>query len=321
MHPRLWKKNIEAMKGPLQRLGQSYDWDHELCTCDPSYFVHEQRIFIEMWRRGMAYRKGALVNWCPACATVLANEQVEDGLCWRCQSVVVQRELTQWFIRITAYAQEILDDISAWKASGQTRCWPCRPTGLVARKGRIKFALSQPLPADDSGPATGDIEVFTTRPDTLFGATYMSIAAEHPLACACRAAPRTRPPSLPLCRKCAPKTRSAAARRLRQRGRVHRRPRHKSRHRHPHPCHIANFVLMDYGTGAVMAVPAHDQRDFEFGRKVRPAASGGDRAAGSPAGCRDDGSRVRRAGHAHQLRPLRRHGKRRRQSAHHRLAG
>jgi leucyl-tRNA synthetase len=270
VHPRLWtEKNIEAMKGPLQRLGQSYDWDHELCTCDPSYFVHEQRIFIEMWRRGMAYRKGALVNWCPACATVLANEQVEDGLCWRCQSVVVQRELTQWFIRITQYAQEILDDIA--KLQGK---WPDKvlamQTNWIGRSegARIKFALSQPLVADDSGPEASEIEVFTTRPDTLFGATYMSIAAEHPLA-------------LRLSRGTPHEAAVASfVQKVRAEDKIRRGAEDYVKEGvftgahvvNPAtgttiPVYIANFVLMDYGTGAVMAVPAHDQRDFEFGRK------------------------------------------------------
>ena len=270
VHPRIWtEKNIDAMKGPLVRLGQSYDWSHELCTCDPSYFVHEQRIFIEMWKRGMAYRKGALVNWCPQCATVLANEQVEDGLCWRCQSGVVQRELVQWFIRITAYAQEILDDIA--KLNGK---WPDKvlsmQTNWIGRSegARIKFALVQPLSADESGAATSEIEVFTTRPDTLFGATFMSIAAEHPLA-------------LRLARGTGREAEvTAFVNKVRAEDKIRRGAEDYVKEGvftgayvvNPAtgkqiPVYIANFVLMDYGTGAVMAVPAHDQRDFEFARK------------------------------------------------------
>ena len=270
VHPRIWtEKNIESMKGPLVRLGQSYDWDHELCTCDPSYFVHEQRIFIDMWRRGMAYRKGALVNWCPACATVLANEQVEDGLCWRCQSVVVQRELVQWFIRITQYAQEILDDIRRLEGKWPDKVLSMQTNWIGRSEGaRIKFALTQPLSEGADGAAADHIEVFTTRPDTLFGATFMSIAAEHPLA-------------LRLAHGTAHEAEVAAfVAKVRGEDKIRRgaedyvkegvftgayvtNPANGRRM----PVYIANFVLMDYGTGAVMAVPAHDQRDFEFGRK------------------------------------------------------
>ncbi len=270
VHPRIWtEKNISAMKAPLMRIGQSYDWNHELCTCDPEYFVHEQRIFLEMWKRGMAYRKTALVNWCPTCATVLANEQVEDGLCWRCQSVVVQRELVQWFIRITAYAQELLDDIQ--QLSGK---WPDKvlsmQTNWIGRSegARIKFALETPLAADDRSAATFEIEVFTTRPDTLFGATFLSIAAEHPLA-------------LRLSRgKAENEAVTAFVTKVRAEDKIKRgaedyvkegiftgayviNPATEAKI----PVYIANFVLLDYGTGAVMAVPAHDQRDFEFARK------------------------------------------------------
>ena len=272
VHPRLWtEKNIAAMKGPLERIGQSYDWGHELSTCDPDYFVHEQRIFIEMWKRGIAYRKGALVNWCPTCATVLANEQVEDGLCWRCQSVVVQRELTQWFIRITAYAQEILDDLQ--KLAGK---WPDKVLTMqhnwIGRSegARIKFALETPVPAEGSSPETTDIEVFTTRPDTLFGATFMSIAAEHPLALrlARGSAHEAAVTSFVTKVRAEDKIRRGAEDYVKEgvfTGAYVVNPANGRRM----PVYIANFVLMDYGTGAVMAVPAHDQRDFEFGRKYQ----------------------------------------------------
>jgi len=270
VHPRLWtEKNIGAMKGPLERLGQSYDWAHELCTCDPAYFVHEQRIFVEMWKRGMAYRKGALVNWCPTCATVLANEQVEDGLCWRCQSLVVQRELVQWFIRITAYAQELLDDIQQLVGKWPDKVLTMQQNWIGRSEGaRIRFPLETPLAADDGGPATSEIEVFTTRPDTLFGATFMSIAAEHPLALRlCRGKPDEAAVAAFVAKvRAEDKIKRGAEDYVKEgvfTGAYVKNPATGRRM----PVYIANFVLMDYGTGAVMAVPAHDQRDFEFARK------------------------------------------------------
>ncbi|HNF97106.1 MAG TPA: leucine--tRNA ligase, partial [Pseudomonadota bacterium] len=264
VHPRDWTvKNIESMKGPLGRLGQSYDWSHELSTCEPEYFIHEQRIFIEMWKRGLAYRKGALVNWCTSCATVLANEQVEDGLCWRCQSVVIQRELTQWFLRITEYAQQILDDIEQLRGKWPDKVLHMQENWIGRSEGaRIRFPLVQPI-ADVT-----EIEVFTTRPDTLFGATFMSIAAEHPLAL----------------RLCAGTSREAEVTAFVNKVRAEDKTRRGAddyvkegcftgacvvnpANGRQIPVYIANFVLMDYGTGAVMAVPAHDQRDFEFAKK------------------------------------------------------
>lgn len=270
VHPRLWtEKNIAAMKGPLMRIGQSYDWAHELSTCDPEYFVHEQRIFIEMWKRGMAYRKGALVNWCPTCATVLANEQVEDGLCWRCQSVVVQRELVQWFIRITAYAEELLAGIKQLAGKWPDKVLAMQHNWIGRSEGaRIKFTLETPLPADESGPAADSIEVFTTRPDTLFGATYMSIAAEHPLALRLPAGRKEESAVAAFVAKvrAEDKIKRGADDYVKEgvfTGAYVKNPATGRRM----PVYIANFVLMDYGTGAVMAVPAHDARDFEFGRK------------------------------------------------------
>jgi leucyl-tRNA synthetase len=249
VHPRKWTlDNIAHMRGQFLRLGLSYDWSREITTCEPEYFVHEQRIFIEMWRRGLAYRKGALVNWCPSCATVLANEQVEDGRCWRCRSVVEQRELEQWFLKVTQYADQLLTD--AQKLAGK---WPDKVLAMqenwIGRSegARIKF---------------DDIEVFTTRPDTLFGATFMSIAAEHPLVA--RASDEAR----------------AFAERVRKEDKIKRGAEDYVKEGvdsglrvvnpatgEQIPVWVANFVLMEYGTGAVMAVPAHDQRDFEFATK------------------------------------------------------
>ncbi len=265
VHPRTWTlQNIQHMREQFVRLGLSYDWSREITTCEPDYFVHEQRIFIEMWKRGLAYRKGALVNWCPSCATVLANEQVEEGLCWRCRSTVEQKELTQWFLKVTAYADQLLADgekhlAGKWpdKILAMQQNWIGRSEGA-----RVSFPLVKPLDQYDS------IEIFTTRPDTLYGVTFMSIAAEHPLAT----------------RLAADTPREAEVRAFVDRVRAEDKTKRGAedyvkegidtgaRCRHPLtgeeiPVFIANFVLMDYGTGAVMAVPAHDQRDFEFARK------------------------------------------------------
>src|SRR5437667_4887107 len=173
VHPARWTAdNIEHMRRQLRRLGFSYDWERELATCDPRYYRWEQLFFVRMFERGLAYKRRSLVNWCPRCETVLANEQVVDGRCWRCDTAVIERELEQWFLRITAYAEELLRDLdrlSGWPERVLTmqRNWIGRSDGA-----EIRFPL-------DGRP--GEIRVFTTRPDTLFGVTFMSLAAEHPL--------------------------------------------------------------------------------------------------------------------------------------------
>jgi leucyl-tRNA synthetase len=264
VHPRSWTlSNIQHMRDQFVALGLSYDWSRELTSCEPDYFVHEQRIFIEMWRKGLAYRKGALVNWCDTCGTVLANEQVEDGVCWRCSNPVRMRELEQWFLKITEYADQLLADVA--KLEGR---WPDKVLRMqenwIGRSvgARIAFALEQPV----GGVST--IEVFTTRPDTLYGVTFMSIAPEHPLAL----------------KLAAGSPQEGAVRefveRVRKEDKIKRGAEDYekagvdtgARVVHPLtgksvPVFVANFVLMDYGTGAVMAVPAHDQRDFDFATK------------------------------------------------------
>jgi leucyl-tRNA synthetase len=246
VHPRAWTmQNIQHMRDQFLRLGLSYDWSREVTSCEPGYFVHEQRIFVEMFKRGLAYRKNALVNWCPVDQTVLANEQVEDGLCWRCGSVVQQRELEQWFLKVTAYADQLLADMQELRGKWPDKVLAMQDEWIGRSDGaRIKF---------------GDIEVFTTRPDTLFGVTFMSIAAEHPLV-----------------EKASPEAR-AFAERVKNQDRIERAKMKEGidsglKTTHPItgeeiPIWIANFVLMGYGTGAVMAVPAHDERDFEFATK------------------------------------------------------
>ena len=172
-HPGKWTyENIDTMRVQLRRLGYSYDWDRELATCHPGYYKWEQQFFLKLLEKGLVYRKNSPVNWCPDCHTVLANEQVEEGLCWRCDSVVEQRQLEQWFFRITAYADELLDYLD------QLPGWPERV--LTMQRNWIGRSYGSELEFAVDG-SDERIAVFTTRPDTLYGATFMSLAAEHPM--------------------------------------------------------------------------------------------------------------------------------------------
>ena len=259
--------NIAHMKGQLQRLGISYAWDREIATCLPDYYHFNQWIFLKMFERGLAYRKRSTVNWCESCKTVLANEQVVDGACWRCGTTVVTRDLEQWFFRITQYADELLaglETLTAWpeKVVVMQRNWIGRSEGA-----RITF----PVAAADHrtpDPARGGIEIFTTRIDTIFGATFVLLAPEHPMVDAF-AAESADPDAF--------RTRVAGFRALdreaRLTGAIEKEGFDTGRTainpftREAVPIWVANFVLAEYGTGAIMAVPAHDQRDFEFARK------------------------------------------------------
>jgi leucyl-tRNA synthetase len=261
IHPAKWTyANITEMKAQLKQMGFSYDWTREIASCDPDYYRWNQWMFLKMWERGLAYRKRSLVNWCSSCLTVLANEQVEEGVCWRCSTPVTQKELEQWFLRITAYANELLegcDRIAAgWPERVLTmqRNWIGRSTGV-----EVAFPV-----VDGDEP----IRIFTTRQDTLYGATFVVLAPEHPLV---------RPLIAGL-----PQEREVLAF-VEQIGRMDRITRtavtteklgvFTGRYainpltRESIPIWVANFVLMEYGTGAIMAVPAHDQRDFEFAKK------------------------------------------------------
>lgn len=259
-HPAKWTyDNIDYMRAQLRQLGFSYDWSREIATCDPSYYRWEQLFFIQMFEKGLAYRKSSYVNWCPKCQTVLANEQVEGGACWRCDEPVIQKEMEQWFFRITDYVEELLDH--TYKLPG----WPDRV--LVMQQNWIgKSTGSKLLFPLESGE--GSIQVFTTRADTLFGATFMSMAPEHPLV-------------EQLCRG---KEQEGAVRDFIEKTKQSKRNDREAELLEKEgvftgsycinpvtglkmPIYVANFVLMAYGTGAVMAVPAHDQRDFEFARK------------------------------------------------------
>lgn len=260
VHPaRYTEQNILRMKAQLKRLGFSYDWSREINTSVPVYYRWEQALFIQMFRRGLAYKKESEVNWCPHCQTVLANEQVEAGRCWRCDEEVQLRDLEQWFFRITAYAEELLqgcDRLTGWPERVLTmqRNWIGKSSGA-----RIAFPLCE---------REGTIEVFTTRQDTVYGATFMSLAPEHPLALQL---------ALGTGRE---REVEAFIQRVRQLDRQKRMAADFEKEgvftgahcRNPFsgvrmPVFLANFVLMEYGTGAVMAVPAHDQRDFDFARR------------------------------------------------------
>jgi leucyl-tRNA synthetase len=260
IHPEKWtRENIAQMKRQLQRLGFSYPWSREIATCDPEYYRWNQWFFLRMLERGIAYRAKAAVNWCPSCQTVLANEQAEGGECWRCHSKVEERELFQWFLKITAYQDELLDDMQGlpdWpdRVLVQQRNWVGRSPGA-----EVDFAV-------EGSPAP--LRVFTTRVDTIHGATFMVLAPEHP-----------RVEELIAGAPDAEKTRAAVARlrgqdrRARQAGQVEKEGVFTGRYavnpfsKERIPIWVGNFVLMGYGTGAIMAVPAHDSRDFEFARK------------------------------------------------------
>ena len=259
VHPEKWTRdNIASMKRQLQRLGFSYPWSREIATCDASYYHWNQWFFLRMLEKGIAYRAKAPVNWCPKCQTVLANEQAEGGACWRCHSNVEERELDQWFLRITAYQDELLDDMAGLSA------WPDR----VLLQQRNWIGRSPGAEVDFAVEGGGSIRVFTTRIDTIYGATFVVLAPEHPLVASLTAGAPDR-------------TRAAVARlhaqdrRARQAGQVEKEGVFVDRYaKNPFsgervPIWVGNFVLMGYGTGAIMAVPAHDQRDLEFARRYQ----------------------------------------------------
>ncbi len=259
-HPAKWTyDNIDYMRNQLKQLGFSYDWSREFATCDPSYYRWEQLFFLRMYERGLAYRKSSYVNWCSKCQTVLANEQVEAGACWRCDTPVTQKEMEQWFFKITHYVDELLDN--TYKLPG----WPERV--LVMQQNWIGKSTGSMLhfPLESSEE---NITVFTTRADTLFGATFMSIAPEHPMvASLCRGKPQESA-VLDFVEKTKRSKRNEREADLLEKEGVFT----GSYCINPVtgkkiPVYVANFVLMAYGAGAVMAVPAHDQRDFEFAKK------------------------------------------------------
>jgi len=263
--PREWTlHNISNMKAQMRRLGFAYDWSREVTTCFPDYYRWNQWFFLKMYERGLAYRKKSKVNWCPKCATVLANEQVASGFCWRHEDTPVeQRDLEQWFLRITDYAEELLrdlDKLKGWPEKVRTmqRNWIGRSEGAL-----VEFKLE--LPSGQAGPK---ITVFTTRVDTIFGATSVQLAPEHPLVADLTSGD--------------PKLRAevdqmmAEQRRAKEVGDIGEIEKHGVNSGrwavNPYngekvPIWVANYILMDYGTGAIMSVPAHDERDHDFAKK------------------------------------------------------
>ncbi|MBT8372854.1 MAG: leucine--tRNA ligase, partial [Deltaproteobacteria bacterium] len=259
-HPAKWTyANIDAMRSQLKRLGFSYDWDRELATCRPEYYRWEQWLFLKMYQKGQAYRKESFVNWCEDCQTVLANEQVEAGLCWRCGRQVRQKQLWQWFFRITDFAQDLLlycDQLPGWpeKVITMQKNWIGKSVGA-----RIHFAIED---QDE------EIAVFTTRQDTVFGATFMCLAPEHPLVLKLSRGTPQEKEVRQFIERIALQDRSVRSIENNEKEGVFTgvhcvNPLSGRRI----PIYTANFALMEYGTGAVMAVPAHDQRDFDFAKK------------------------------------------------------
>ena len=246
--------NIADMRQQLSRLGFAYDWDRELATCTPEYYRWEQWFFTRLMEKGLAYKKEADVNWCETDQTVLANEQVVDGKCWRCDNPVERKAISQWFIKITAYAQELLDDLDTlteWPEQVRTmqRNWIGRSEGATVR-----------FPFRDT-----PIEVYTTRPDTLMGATYLALAPQHPLV---QAAAAEDTQLHAFCQQISTSTVAEADMATMEKLGMDTglRAQHPLTDE-PLPIWVANFVLMGYGSGAVMSVPAHDQRDWEFASK------------------------------------------------------
>lgn len=248
VHPAKWTyENIDYMKNQLMRLGLTYDWRREVTTCSPDYYKWNQWIFLKLYEKGLAYKKSSSVNWCPSCGTVLANEQVIDGACWRCETQVEQKELEQWFLKITEYADELLDYCD------RLTSWPER----VLTMQRNWIGKSEGVEVDF--PIEGmnaRLRIFTTRPDTIFGVTFMCIAPDHPLA-------ETLCDDKEALKKIKLLQREPEIKEGIFTGKYALNPINGEKL----PVWIANFVLMEYGTGAIMSVPAHDQRDFEFAIK------------------------------------------------------
>jgi len=257
VHPGGWTRaNIATMKAQLKRLGFALDWSRELATCEPDYYGHEQALFLDLFAAGLVYRKESSVNWDPVDMTVLANEQVIDGRGWRSGAVVEKRKLSQWFLKITDFADELLEGLTTlehWpdKVRLMQENWIGRSRGL-----RFRFEIA----------TGGDVEVFTTRPDTIFGASFVAVAADHPIA---RAAADRDPEAAAFVARCKQGGTTAAELETQEKLGFDTglRARHPLDANSQLPVYIANFVLMEYGTGAVFGVPAHDQRDLDFARK------------------------------------------------------
>ncbi|MEO5775062.1 MAG: leucine--tRNA ligase [Sphingomicrobium sp.] len=263
VHPGDWTwSNIATMRDQLKRLGFALDWSRELATCDPAYYGHEQALFLDLFEAGLVYRKESEVNWDPVDMTVLANEQVIDGRGWRSGAVVERRKLSQWFLKITDFAEELLDGLGSldqWpdKVRLMQENWIGKSRGL-----QFRFRLAEPV------GGTSEIEVFTTRPDTIFGASFVAIAAGHPIAEALAARNEELAAFIAECR--AGGTSAAEIETAEKKGfRTTLEVVHPLNPDWRLPVYVANFVLMEYGTGAIFGVPGHDQRDFEFATRYQ----------------------------------------------------
>jgi leucyl-tRNA synthetase len=263
-HPRTWtNSNIAEFQKVLRRFGFSYDWRRELSTCEPEYYRWNQWFFLRMLERGLAYRKKSRVNWCPKCATVLANEQVVNGYCWRHEDTLVEsREIEQWFLKTTAYADQLLDDLKLLEGGWPDRVITMQRNWIGKSQGaKVKFPVADV-------PGAGSIEVFTTRIDTIYGATSLIVAPTHPLLAKLLEGSPNRADAdarLAQMRQSSQKAEDLAA--AEKEGFFTGRHASNPFSGEKIPIWVGNFVLMEYGTGAVMCVPAHDQRDFEFCRK------------------------------------------------------
>jgi leucyl-tRNA synthetase len=263
VHPGEWTwENIRAMRDQLKRIGFALDWEREFATCDPAYYGQEQALFLDLFDAGLVYRKESEVNWDPVDMTVLANEQVIDGKGWRSGATVERRKLAQWFLKITDFADDLLEglkDLDKWpeKVRLMQENWIGKSRGM-----QFRFRLAAPL-----GPIDG-VEVFTTRPDTIFGASFVAVAADHPIAQAVAASDPAAASFVAECK--AGGTSAAELETAEKKGfRTAAEVVHPLDSNWRLPVYIANFVLMDYGTGAIFGVPGHDQRDFEFARQYQ----------------------------------------------------
>ena len=262
VHPAAWTyDNIAYMRNQLKAMGLSLDWKREIATCSPDYYRHQQKMFNDFFRAGLAYRRSSKVNWDPVDMTVLANEQVIDGRGWRSGALVEQKELVQWNLKITAFSDELLSalgDLDRWpdKVRLMQKNWIGKSEGL-----EVRFELATPGP---NGEKT--LEIFTTRPDTLFGASFLAMSPDHALA---KALGATNPALAEFQEKCRRMGTSVAVLETAEKEGFDTGLRLK----HPFvegktlPLYVANFILMDYGTGAIFGCPAHDQRDLDFARK------------------------------------------------------
>ncbi|MDD5596221.1 MAG: leucine--tRNA ligase, partial [Candidatus Omnitrophica bacterium] len=258
--PDIWThKCIEWMKVELEKMGFSYDWEREVSTCDSSYYHWNQWIFLKMFERGLAYKKASSVNWCPACETTLANEEVIDGGCWRCHSEVEQKNLEQWFLKITEYKERLLEDLN------QLKDWPEKVLAMQSNwigksQGvQIYFRLKN---------SEKIIPVFTTRVDTIFGATYIVLAPEHPLVKEIIHGKSQEKEVLKFIHKASKETKVVrSASEIKKEGVFSGAFAINPVNQEEIPIWIADYVLMEYGTGAIMAVPTHDQRDFLFAKE------------------------------------------------------